>query len=268
MQNLRNIRRVAEEEEIWSDVGWSAGGFSGNWAQPIEDSVNPLEYSSLGLAPVYAAAHDTSGGGRAIMTTLWFVSEMVTNTSCSCGSPYGRATHGTCVDPRRPAFSCSGAGANSSSSYLWRNHREWLSVDRENTVAGRQTFKAGTGTDTVINYCNAEALEWMIDYLSDAITSWQVSATPHSRTRAARYVFAWPALPRHLASVYVSGVGPQPGDLRVWCLARALRWTRTGSSRAAVAATTACLSGTTTTVRGRRCGTPTSPATAPARSGT
>jgi hypothetical protein len=71
---LAAIRKVPGEEELWIDVGWSTGGtFGGNYAQPIQDSVDSTEWPSRSLAPVFGAGHDTSDGKRNVQSVLWFM---------------------------------------------------------------------------------------------------------------------------------------------------------------------------------------------------
>ena len=52
----------------WIDVGWNTGGaFGGNYAMPIEDSVDEHWWPKSSLAPVFHAAHTAA---RNINTVL------------------------------------------------------------------------------------------------------------------------------------------------------------------------------------------------------
>ena len=152
---LDAIHTVPGEEEIWIDVGWSTGGdFGGNYAEPIEDSVDRHWWPNGSLAPVFHRAHT---GPRNVQTVLWFMPEMNLNSSCDLAA-WGK-----------PAFPhsqlCSGGPATNQPSYLAKHHPEWLAWELQNS---------GPMLTSLVDLGIPAAREYTVRYLSQAIASWEI----------------------------------------------------------------------------------------------
>lgn len=140
------------EEEIWVDIGWNTGGaFGGNYAEPIQDSVDSHWWPNRSLAPVFHAAH-----AAGVQTILWFMPEMNVNSSCDLAS-WGKPAY-----PQSQL--CAGSSANQP-SYLAAHHPEWLAWE------GGQS---GPMKTSLVDLGIGSAREYVVEYLSQAIEGWEV----------------------------------------------------------------------------------------------